>query len=95
MNCKPGDLAIVVKSEFCNEGKIVTCIRLASDADLAQYGYGSQGWVHWLVDRVISSGNGRPCPFMPDKYLRPIRPGEGEDEMLRIAGKPTEVTAWI
>lgn len=30
-----------------------------------------------------------------DRCLRPIRPGEGEDEMLRIAGKPTEVTAWI
>jgi hypothetical protein len=28
MNCKPGDLAIIVKSLAGNEGKIVRCVRL-------------------------------------------------------------------
>ena len=31
LNCKQGDLAIVIRSHAGNEGKIVTCVRLTTD----------------------------------------------------------------
>lgn len=91
LRCRPGDLAVMVKSEAGNVGKIVTCVRLANDSDLLPYGYQTCGIPHWVVDRDIPAINGRPCPFVADMYLRPLRPGEGEDEMLTIVGKPEGV----
>lgn len=88
MNCKPGDLAIIVRSEFGNSGKIVTCLRLASYAEVPA----DMQWRDfpvWIVDRNIP-GTCSSGPHIWDDYLRPIRPNDGEDEMIRIAGKPRE-----
>ena len=52
LNCKAGDLAIVVKSFTGNEGKIVRCIRLADDADKASFGCLLSKPV-WVIDKKI------------------------------------------
>ena len=89
LRCKPGDLAIVVAGanlEPPNMGAIVRVARLSS------------GWVDaWELDPpCIDPVDGFEV-HAPDHHLKPIRdPGDDAvDEMTLIAGKPTEVTAWI
>ena len=80
MNCKQGDLAVIVKvipgigaEQYI--GKIIRCERLFSPL----------AW--WLPDDF-------GCHLaVLDAHLRPIRDNDGEDEMVRIAGKPEQVTA--
>lgn len=86
MNCKPGDLAIVVRSKSGNEGKIVRCIRLCTpaEADAEHYWSGPL----WKVDALLVAkrrGDVKFTPHCPDECLRPIRdPGDdAQDEMLR------------
>lgn len=98
MNCKPGELAIVVRSTVGNEGRIVRCLHLASDGDMNRHGVWIGGadpvwlldglcrWVHPLLGE-------RLVPFMTDSALRPIRDNDGEDETLTWAGKPEEALA--
>ena len=86
MNCKPGDLAICVRSQVPERlGIIVEVVGPAAD--------GAIGW--WTV-RV----DGKPCPSpmgwkARDSSLRPIRPQPDDaiDEMVLIAGKPEQVAA--
>lgn len=85
MNCKPGDLAVVVRSEAGNEGKIVRVIRFI--------GFGERFADDcWHVEPALR-GTHRMHNDVSDSRLRPIRDNDGEDEMLRIVGKPQEVTA--
>lgn len=81
MNCKQGDLAWVTKSIAGNEGKIVRCMELVSGGGALGIG------PRWITEPVLLNEYG--CPHPPlDRVLRPIRGGEGQDEMLRIAGSP-------
>lgn len=93
MNCKPGDLAVIVRCRAQeNLGRYVSVV----DAGALP---GS-----WLVRSAggplmgAPLGNQRfftPCAELNawDSDLRPIRDNDGEDEILRIAGLPQEVTA--
>ena len=83
LNCKQGDLAVVVRSMAGNEGKIVRCLALTVYG--AGLGYGPR----WLTEPVLLGCYGEPQAPL-DACLRPLRDGEGEDEMLRIAGRPQE-----
>jgi hypothetical protein len=47
----------------------------------------------WEVDLPLNTWEGKAQNFLLDSCLRPIRDQDGEDEILRIAGKPQEVTA--
>ena len=85
LNCRPGDLAIVVRSysPLSNSmlGKIVHV--------LAPYTMPS-GLPGWHIDPV-------PCPYVPtrfakhvsDRVLRPLRMGPGTDETLTWKEKET------
>ena len=91
MNCKPGDLAVIVRSFAGNEGKIVRCIEVVQSHDFS--GLSVLGGPRWLIDRPVPL---LLCGFtrtVADAALRPIRPNDGEDETLTWAGKPNEVTA--
>lgn len=87
MRCKPGDLAVVVRSYAGNEGKIVRCVRYA----------GLVNWRHsgrlptWEIDQDLPGFGGHMSPFIADSQLRPIRDNDGEDETLAWAGKPGHV----
>ena len=99
MNCKPGDLAIVVRGEPENNGIMLRvhefdpadCTWTFSDASrpiTVFLGSCKDGFASCTAD-----GNA----WVLDCELMPIRDNDGEDEMLRIAGLPahkeTERTA--
>ena len=88
--CKVGDIAYHNRDCAGGKrglyGKIVSIVR-RKDAEKG---------LAWIIDpplhpdvkkfNVISKGN-----WVYDKHLNPIRDQPGEDEMLRIAGKPKEI----
>lgn len=79
MNCKPGDLAIIVRSCAGHEGKIVRIVRWVGKV---------RGWVgddRWETDTQLRGERGGLTRSMRDSALRPIRdPGDdAKDEMLR------------
>lgn len=84
MNCKQGDVAIVVRSYTGREGAIVEVKRWIGESWTSQ-----EGWVQdiWLVD---CNGKGW---MARDSQLRPIRDGEQPDELLTRIGKPETVSA--
>jgi hypothetical protein len=86
MNCKPGDLAVVVKSATRpeNVGRIVRCVRRT-----VRIGHKSRLPLDcWVVEPDITL-----CGAIADECLRPIRDQDGDDETLTWAGKPEQVTA--
>lgn len=89
MNCKPGDLAVFVKSWCGNEGKIVRTVRLATEAELQACGFVQTLGAVWVLEQYLpairqSSGKRLTTNFAVDAFLRPIRdPGEdATDETL-------------
>jgi hypothetical protein len=93
MNCKPGDLAVVVKSYAGNEGKIVRVLQLNKKQQL----FGPNGLEYgivWEIDPpLIGWGGVKLTKAMFDYQLRPIRDNDGEDETLTWAGKPESINA--
>ena len=86
MNCKPGDLAVVVKSFAGNLGRIVRCIRLRSEAATVRRPDGSFVTdAIWEIDTCLPDFSGTQGPFCQDSLLRPIRdPGDDAiDESLQ------------
>lgn len=84
LNCKQGDLAVIVRSVAGNEGKIVMCMRLVLGEKHLFKG------PRWQIDRPLPHSTLGAGWTVADCALRPLRDGEGEDEMLRIAGRPQE-----
>lgn len=100
MNCKPGDLARIV----CPQPQLAELrdriVRVIEECDIA----GEPGWVLAKRENFVMVGAGRSTitdekfgigtpvyvDRLQDKYLRPIRPNDDEDEMLRIAGRPQQ-----
>jgi hypothetical protein len=87
MNCKPGDLAVLVRSMSGNEGRIVRCVRYLG---VIPYVVGPDA-ASWEIDPPIPSLQGGTTDTAPDDWLRPIRDNDGDDETLQWAGKPEEV----
>jgi hypothetical protein len=107
MNCKPGDLAIIVNCDFpANIGKLVSVLR---PADMNDYHLGpnendgflwecetlSDGIIGWDEGDSYSANKAGGLIALTDSYLKPIRdPGDdAADEMVLRTGKPQEVTA--
>lgn len=75
MNCKPGDLAIIVKSLAGNEGKIVRCVRFIGDDENFLHGD------RWEVDVYLPNSVGGFSNTSPDAFLRPLRGDLLNDEI--------------
>lgn len=86
MNCKPGELAVVVKSWAGNEGRIVRCLRVVQ----TDYLY-TGPCLGWETEPMLLNCDGEPV-YALDIQLRPIRPGDISDEEVRdlYAPKQTE-----
>lgn len=78
MNCKPGDLAIVVHTTRGEQvGRIVRCVDLVRGLRFADIGTLDA----WITEPMLMNRFGEaPCP---DAWLRPIRPGDISDEEVR------------
>lgn len=91
MNCKQGDLAIIVKSLAGNEGKIVRCLELETNG---VKGMNKNIKVWWKTDTDLNCSypdNGKTYEttrYAPDEWLRPIK---GLDELEKEDNKELEV----
>ena len=84
MNCKPGDLAVIVKSLAGNDGKVVKCIKYIGIKK-----WSINGPDHtWVIDRELPDIGGSCSKFIEDRILRPIRDQPGTDETLLWAPVP-------
>ncbi len=102
MNCKPNDIARIVcpqpsLAELRDRIVQVTepCVIAGEPAwvlaERVNFVMVGQGWSTVTGEKF---GAGMPVYVdrLQDKYLRPIRPSDGEDEMLRIARRPRDAT---
>lgn len=93
MNCKPGDLAFMVRSQAGNEGRIVLCIRLSPfDGLIAPGGVSNKGDV-WEIEPPMRAWDGSMTSHALDRNLRPIRPGDISDEEVRDLYAPKQTEA--
>ncbi len=100
LRCRPGDLAVIVRSRFGNEGAIVQCVTLFPQYKGRDDFYHAAVWGVRCATRLKrpswTKNDDEWCKsrgfdnVVRDIDLRPIRPSDGTDEMLLIAGKPTE-----
>lgn len=90
MNCKPGDLAMVINSTAGNDGKIVSVIApLGRHLTRGPNGIiGTLFW--WKISPPLEDWSGTVGDDIADFQLRPIRDQPGTDEIIRIAGKPNK-----
>lgn len=89
MNCKQGDLAIVVRSSSgLNLGKIVRCLERFDGPWI-----GNEYFPGWRIDATLIDKRGRTQNVIADEALRPIRDNEERDETIAWAGKPEKVGA--
>ena len=88
MNCKQGDLAVIVRSTCGNEGRFVTCISLIPMHSFLQPDGRIIIGPSWVVEPPIFGWLGDKAPGVRDALLRPIRYNDGEDEILSIVGHP-------
>lgn len=95
MNCKPNDIARLVKTPAGrNHNRLVsvdgTCGDPTCDRDRLEYGH------LWRCTALQSmdTGDGTDPPgslcCIPDQFLRPLHDGDGQDEALRVAGLPEQ-----
>ena len=97
MNVKPGDLARVVAPYTPNgRGAFVVVERDGTKDDCKRLYYDESAPYGWLCSGYVRDIEGTllgPELLIYDECLRHVDPGEGEDQIRRIAGKPEEVTA--
>lgn len=99
LNCKQGDLAIIVKSTCGNEGKIVRCLELlmtdkVPDTSGYVWRYRSGLQPVWRIDRTINFGNDFDIvqvEYCSDKVLRPLRGDLTQDDTITIEELSTVV----
>lgn len=89
LNCKAGDLAVIVRSFAGNEGSIVRCVEYVGVRSFKIVGKKPS----WKIDRKIKNMSGGMNDIVCDEFLKPLRDNDDEDEMLRIAGLPNKETA--
>lgn len=104
--CKPGDMAFILKGE--NAGMIVHVIRAYQDGELIAGSKWidavdkNNPYLAWVIESAgglfkhrYTTGQqapGNAMSVLVDSELKPIRPGKGVDEVLRITGKPKTTT---
>ena len=87
MNCKEGDLAVIVRSSYANEGRIVVCLGLVRGV-IYKDGLIADSW------RVEPWSDGiRFFTHVPDSALRPIHDNPGADESLSWCDVQKKVAA--
>lgn len=96
-NVTTGDIARIVGAAPGEEqdlGKIVAVGPREHDYEGALYwqctSLSGPLTFHWFDGADILEQDQGLGASIPDEYLKRIRPSDGEDEMLRIAGKPAE-----
>lgn len=85
LNCRKGDLAVVVKAFFPDEKKYIGMIFRCGEFIERPAGpcwYSDPPFTGELADKVVL-----------DRFLKPLRDSDGTDETLSWIDVPNEVTA--
>ena len=94
MNCKPNDLAIVVRSALgTSTGLVLRCVRLSSSGGLRNPDGSFEYGPVWETDAYGPALCGTVHNLWLDADLRPLRDEPGQDETLQWAGLPKEILA--
>lgn len=80
MNCKPGDLAVVVRSKIGNHGAI--CIVVKCDPCKRKEHA-------WVIDIKRPLPKGKKYWWIFDSQIRPLRDNPGQDETLQWINVPS------
>lgn len=94
MNCKQGDLAIIVKSYADNEGKIVRCEEFLGNRLFGAPDGTAELIIAWRTSPELPDWGGDLGDVIGDDQLKPIRdPGDDAvDETLLWLPSPTKDT---
>lgn len=93
MNCKQGDLAVVVRAvNRKNIGKLCRCLKLIHGKLFIDPDGVARPYDTWETDAKFHCWDGSNTRYVQDEKLKPIRDSDGEDEMLRITGKPSKIS---
>lgn len=95
MNCKQGDLAVHIGgylgTKSPNLGKVLTCIRLATDDEKTANRI-KRHRVVWVTDTLIKWRFSGSIYLANDKSLRPLRGDLSEDDVdLFVSGQAPKV----
>lgn len=90
MNCKPGDLAVIVRTSATRTEALGRIVRVT---EIHSMDYEGRGPVWMFENSPITLQDGRQIDVVNDCGIRPIRLNEGDDETLTWAGKPEGVAA--
>ena len=90
-----GKKSIITKSYAGNEGKIVTCTRLATEEELNTIGgrFPKKYGPYWVMDRPMRAGNGQVHCFAGDKQMTPLQDLDEPEQQVQelYAPSPSEV----
>jgi len=94
MNCKQGDLALIVQSSYGHEGKIVRCVELyvGYSTYRGKRSHSPLEAIVWLIDTPLQKGD-KVNNLANDCCLRPIRDQDGQDETLTWLDVPSKEIA--
>ena len=90
LRCKVGDLAVIVRTGRGTAnllGRIVRLVARGPNQPQAP-GIPYDTTATWLYEPSLKSARGLVVDYMNDGCLRRLRPDDGEDEVLRLTGKP-------
>lgn len=86
LNCKPDDLAVIVRTAPRNAHLIGRIARVTSLDPMS-----STADPSWFYEEPVLIGGGKiPIRSLEDDCLRPLRDSDGTDETIVAAGKPQE-----
>lgn len=90
-NCAKGDIARITRSAAGNRDKIVTCVKPIGPMKVLWPDDKFTVEFIWEIDRDLPRMDGQTTRMIPDSCLQPIRDLPGEDEALRLSGRPMDI----
>lgn len=84
MNCKEGDLAIVIRNHNGHTGTVLRCVKLHPETIIG---------ATWITDQTRVNLVGKSSNLWFDRDLRPLRDNPGEDESLTWCPRKEPVPA--
>lgn len=85
-----GKKSIITKSYAGNEGKIVTCLRLATKDELNSIGF---FWYadspYWVIDRIMTSADGVMHSLVGDFQMTPLQDLDEPEQQVQELYAPS------
>lgn len=92
LNCRSGEMAIKVRASVGDSIPVGSVVKTIEYGQIISALTGEK-ILAWLVDYAAPNEPWRGVWSVRDEHLKPIRPGDGDDETLAWAGKPEGVAA--